>query len=87
MILEKYGIPNTINIITVFECDIIRDDANNYLNPYSILLRDLYNIASSDDEIKFVKESINAHIGQMLKPEPSKFNIFSDPFLLNDFKR
>ena len=72
--INKYGGEKYINIKYVFECNILKKD-DVIINPYSVLIQNLYDIAETQEEIKFIKESINAHIGQMMKPEAKTYTI------------
>ena len=66
--IKKYGGLKHINIKFVFECDTVKKENMNY-NPYKVLINDLYSMAESDEEIKFIKDSINKFIGQMINSE------------------
>ena len=68
--INKYGGLRHIKIKYVFECDILKDKDNNIFNPYGVLVNDLYNLAETEEETKFLKNSINCYIGQMLMSEP-----------------
>ena len=70
--INKVGGKSHIKIKYVFECDLLKDDNNNIINPYSIMINDLYTIAETSEEINFIKESINKYIGKMMNPEKQK---------------
>lgn len=58
-----------IKIKYVFECDIIKDKDDNIYNPFSCLINDIYSFTETEKEQTFIKNSINAFIGQMLNPQ------------------
>lgn len=70
--INKVGGTKHIKIKYVFECDILKDNDNNIYNPYGIMINDLYSMAKTDEEINFVKDSINKFIGKMMNPEKEK---------------
>lgn len=70
--LNKVGGLKYIKIKYVYECDTIKDSENNNINPYGVMINDLYSIAETKEEINFVKESINKYIGKMMNPEKQK---------------
>jgi len=56
----------------VLECDILKDNENNIINPFGTMINDLYGIAETKEEINFVKDSVNKYIGKMMNPEKQK---------------
>lgn len=70
--LNKVGGLKHIKIKYVFECDILKDNENNIINPYGIMINDLYGIAETKEEINFIKDSVNKYIGKMMNPEKQK---------------
>ena len=45
---------------------------NNIINPYGVMINDLYGIAETKEEINFIKDSVNKYIGKMMNPEKQK---------------
>jgi hypothetical protein len=87
--INKVGFSNKdIKIKYVFECDIYKEGDGNPINPYKNLINDLYKHSKTEKEIKFIKQSINAHIGQMLttSPEKIKYNSNYKYSNVNDLK-
>ena len=79
--LNKVGGLKYIKIKYVFECDILKNsnndiyldnNENNIINPYRVMINDLYSVAETTEEINFVKNSINKYIGKMMNPEKQK---------------
>jgi len=70
--LNKVGGLKHIKIKYVFECDILKDNENNIINPYGVMINDLYGIAETKEEINFIKDSVNKYIGKMMNPEKQK---------------
>jgi hypothetical protein len=70
--LNKVGGFKHIKIKYVFECDILKDNDNNIINPYGVMINDLYGIAETKEEINFIKDSVNKYIGKMMNPEKQK---------------
>lgn len=67
--IKKVGGLNDIKIKYVFECEILKDKEQNVINPYSTMIYDLYDLAETQEEQKFIKDSLNRYIGKMMKPE------------------
>ena len=67
--INQVGGLSHIKIKYVLECDTLKDSENNNINPYSVMISDLYGLAETKDEINFIKDSINKFIGKMMNPE------------------
>lgn len=67
--IKKVGGTKYIKIKYVFECDVLRNNEYDVINPYSVLINDLYGLAETKEEITFIKDSLNKYIGKMLNPE------------------
>jgi len=67
--IKKVGGTKHIKIKYVFECDILRNKENDVINPYSVLINDLYGLAETKEETTFIKDSLNKYIGKMMNPE------------------
>lgn len=70
--INKVGGKSHIKIKYVFECDLLKNDNNEIINPFSIMINDLYSIAETNEEINFIKDSFNKYIGKMMNPEKQK---------------
>ena len=70
--LNKVGGLKHIKIKYVYECDILKDSENNIINPYGVMINDLYGVAETKEEINFIKDSVNKYIGKMMNPEKQK---------------
>lgn len=69
--IKKVGGDKHIKIKYVFECEVLRNKENEVINPYSVLINDLYGLAETKEEITFIKDSLNKYIGKMMNPEKS----------------
>lgn len=66
--LLKYGYDNeNIKIKYVFECEILKDDKNEKINPFTKHIENLFdNVDITDKDIKnFIKLGLNSYIGKM----------------------
>lgn len=90
--INKYGGLKDLKIIYVFECKILKDSQNIIFNPYKTLIHDLYSLCETKEQILFMKNSFNAYIGQMLRPEKNdiiykdnlKMTTYNDMILMNN---
>lgn len=84
--IKKYGGLDNIKIKYVFECNILND------NPYRVMINDLYTSCETKEQTTYIKNSINAYIGQMLRPEKKeikykdnlKITTYNDILLMNN---
>lgn len=68
--INKFGGLKYITIKYTIECRIYKDDEGQIFNPYKNMINKLYELVQTPEQEQYIKESINAYIGQMLRPEP-----------------
>lgn len=90
--INKYGGLKYIKIKYVFECKTLTDKEGIIYNPFSVMIEDLYSLCETKEQTQFIKNSINAFIGQMLRPDKNdimykenlKFTTTNDMILMNN---
>ena len=90
--INKYGGLKDVKVKYVFECKIITDKEGIIYNPFGVMIHDLYSLCETKEQIQFIKNSINAFIGQMLRPDKNniiykenlKFTTTNDMILMNN---
>ena len=90
--INKYGGLKDIKIKYVFECKVLTDKEGIIYNPFGAMIHDLYSLCETKEQTQFIKNSINAFIGQMLRPDKNeiefkdnlKFTTYNDMILKNN---